>query len=263
MKKTSLLAAAGLLWTLMLAPTVVLAVEEGPESALPFNASLVTEYRYRGISQSRLQPAVQGGVDYTNPNGFYVGTWASTIKWIKDAGNLPTTTPHVNTGSTDFEWDFYGGYKFEVAKDLTLDLGGLYYLYAGNKYVNVPGSVNANTFELYAAISIGAFTTKYSLSTTNLFGFANSKGSGYLDLTYTADLGDGLSLAPHYGRQDVRHNGISSYNDFALTLGKDFGKGFNLSATLLGTDANKAAYVSPAGKALGKSTVTAMLKYNF
>ena len=258
MKKTSLLAAAGLLWTLMLAPTVVLAVEEGPESALPFNASLVTEYRYRGISQSRLQPAVQGGYDYTNPNGFYVGTWASTIKWVKDAGKIAG----ANAGSTDFEWDFYGGYKFEVAKDVTLDLGGLYYLYAGNKLANI-GAVNANTFELYAAVSMGAFTAKYSLSTTNLFGFANSKGSGYLDLTYTADLGDGLSLAPHYGRQDVRHNGFSSYNDFALTLGKDFGKGFNLSATLLGTDANKAAYVSPAGKALGKSTVTAMLKYNF
>ena len=247
MKKTSLLAAAGLLWTLMLAPTVVLAVEEGPESALPFNASLVTEYRYRGISQSRFQPAVQGGYDYSNANGLYFGTWASTIKWVKDAG-----------GKSDFEWDIYGGYKTELAKNLNLDIGGLYYLYTGNNL-----KPSANTFEVYGAVSVGAFTAKYSLSTTNLFGFANSKGSGYLDLTYTADLGNGLTLAPHYGRQDVRHNGFSSYNDFALTLGKDFGKGFNLSATLLGTDANKAAYVSPAGKALGKSTVTAMLKYNF
>ena len=249
------LAAIATLAGLAAAPVAVRA-EDAPATA--FNIGVVTDYRYRGISQSRLQPALQGGIDYTNPNGFYVGTWASTIKWIKDAGKIAG----ANAGSTDFEWDFYGGYKFEVAKNVTLDLGGLYYLYAGNKLANI-GAVNANTFELYAAVSMGAFTAKYSLSTTNLFGFANSKGSGYLDLTYTADLGDGLSLAPHYGRQDVRHNGFSSYNDFALTLGKDFGKGFNASATLLGTDANKAAYVSPAGKALGKSTVTAMLKYNF
>ena len=253
--KLSALAALATVTTLSALPMAALA-EDAPSTT--FNIGVFSEYRYRGISQSRLQPALQGGADYANPNGFYVGTWASTIKWIKDAGKIAG----ANAGSTDFEWDFYGGYKFEVAKDVTLDLGGLYYLYAGNKLANI-GAVNANTFELYAAVSMGAFTAKYSLSTTNLFGFANSKGSGYLDLTYTADLGDGLSLAPHYGRQDVRHNGFSSYNDFALTLGKDFGKGFNLSATLLGTDANKAAYVSPAGKALGKSTVTAMLKYNF
>ena len=41
-----------------------------PESTLAFNAGVVSEYRYRGISQSRLQPALQGGVDYTDKSGF-------------------------------------------------------------------------------------------------------------------------------------------------------------------------------------------------
>ena len=249
------LAAIATLAGLAAAPVAVHA-EDAPATA--FNIGVVTDYRYRAISQSRLQPALQGGIDYTNPNGFYVGTWASTIKWIKDAGKIAG----ANAGSTDFEWDFYGGYKFEVAKDVTLDLGGLYYLYAGNKLANV-GAVNANTFELYAAVSVGAFTGKYSLSTSNLFGVPNSKGSGYLDLTYTADLGDGWSLAPHYGRQDIRHNGIGSYNDFALTLGKDFGKGISASAALLGTDAKSGVYVSPSGKNLGRSTVVLGVKYTF
>jgi uncharacterized protein (TIGR02001 family) len=52
---------------------------------LAFNVGAVSDYRYRGISQTRLKPAVQGGIDYSI-GGFYVGTWASTIKWIKDAG---------------------------------------------------------------------------------------------------------------------------------------------------------------------------------
>lgn len=247
MTKNSLTAVSGLLSTLLLLPMVAQAVEEGPESALPFNISVTTEYRYRGISQTRFQPAVQGGYDYSNANGIYLGTWLSNIKWIKDLG-----------GKANFEWDLYGGYKTELVKGVTLDVGGLYYLYSNNNL-----KPNANTFEVYAAVSVGAFTGKYSLSTTNLFGTADSKGSGYLDLSYTADLGDGLTLAPHYGRQEVRHNGFVSYNDFSLTLGKDFGKGFNASATLLGTDANKLAYVSPSGKSLGKSTVTAALKYNF
>ncbi len=226
------------------APTAVLA-EDAPATA--FNIGAVTEYRYRGISQSRLQPALQGGIDYTHPNGFYVGTWASTIQWIKDAG-----------GKADVEIDLYAGYKKELAKDATLDLGALYYLYPSNNL-----KPSANTFELYAALSLGAFTGKYSLSTSNLFGFTNSKGSGYLDLSYTADLGDGLSLAPHYGRQDVRHNGGGSYNDFSLALGKDFGKGISVSATLLGTDAKSGVYVSPAGKNLGRSTVVLGGKYTF
>ena len=66
-----------------------------------FNVGAVTDYRYRGISQTRLEPALQGGADFAHKSGFYVGTWASSIKWIKDAG-----------GDADAEVDIYGGYKF-------------------------------------------------------------------------------------------------------------------------------------------------------
>ena len=51
---------------------------------LAFNAGAVTDYRYRGNSQTRVAPALQGGVDYTS-GGLYLGAWASTSKWISDA----------------------------------------------------------------------------------------------------------------------------------------------------------------------------------
>ena len=55
--------------------------EQKPEHELSFNAALTSDYRYRGLSQSRLDPAVQGGADYVhNPTGLYVGTWLSSIK---------------------------------------------------------------------------------------------------------------------------------------------------------------------------------------
>ena len=63
-----------------------------PASTLSFNVGATTDYRYRGISQSRLQPAVQGGIDYADKSGFYVGAWGSTIKWIKDSGASKGTT---------------------------------------------------------------------------------------------------------------------------------------------------------------------------
>jgi uncharacterized protein (TIGR02001 family) len=63
------------------------AAEAKPDNEVTFNAAIVSDYRYRGVSQTRLKPAVQGGADYTNnPTGFYAGTPLSTIKWTKDAG---------------------------------------------------------------------------------------------------------------------------------------------------------------------------------
>ena len=84
-----------------------------PESSLSFNVGAVSDYRYRGISQSRLKPAVQGGFDYADKSGFYVGAWASSIKWIKDAG-----------GDASVEVDLYGGYKGALGV-VSYDLGFL------------------------------------------------------------------------------------------------------------------------------------------
>ena len=245
--KRSLLAVSALISTLSVVPSLSHADEQGPESSAPFNLSLASEYRYRGISQTRFQPALQGGYDYSNPNGIYLGTWLSSIKWIKDAG-----------GNANVEWDLYGGYKGAINKDLSYDVGGLYYEYSSNHL-----TPSANTFEIYGALTYGLFTAKYSHSTTNLFGFNDSRGSGYLDLSASFDLGNGWSLAPHIGHQSVAHFSKASYNDYSLTLGKDLGKGFNLSAALIGTDADKTTYVSPSGQFLGRSTLVGIIKYNF
>ena len=235
MKKSSFVAALALATTAVL-PSLAYA-------DVAFNAGVVTDYRYRGISQSRLKPAVQGGVDYTQ-GAFYLGAWASTIKWVKDGG-----------GAADLEIDLYGGYKFELAKDLTLDLGVLGYIYPGHKLATSP-----NTTELYGAVTFGPATLKYSHSTTNLFGFTSSKSSGYLDLNATFDVA-GFSLTPHIGRQTVKNNGAYAYTDLALTVSKDVGNGVILSATLVDTDTGN--YLSPAGKDLGKTSLVLGAKINF
>lgn len=155
-----------------LSAVAVPSISLAADSSVAFNAGVVTDYRYRGISQSRLQPALQGGVDFT-AGAFYLGAWGSTIKWIKDGG-----------GDANVEIDLYGGYKGEISKGVTYDIGALAYQYPSNKL-----KPSANTFEVYGAITAGPVTAKYSRSTTNLFGFANSKGSGYLDISATFDVG--------------------------------------------------------------------------
>lgn len=219
-----------------------------PESTLAFNVGAVSEYRYRGISQTRLNPAMQGGFDYNDKSGFYVGAWASTIQWIKDA-----------RGNANVELDLYGGYK-GTAGDAAYDVGYLHYEYPSNNL-----KPNANTDEFYGAVTVGVFTAKYSHAVSNLFGFSESKNSGYLDLSAAFDLGNGYSFTPHVGRQYVsgKGNGIYSYTDTALTLGKDFGNGLSASAAIIGTNAKAGSYVSPANKDLGKSGLVVGLKYTF
>jgi uncharacterized protein (TIGR02001 family) len=231
--------------------------EDAPSTT--FNIGAVSDYRYRGISQSGLKPALQGGADYSNPNGIYLGTWLSTIKWIKDGGKMAG----VDTGGTNVEWDLYGGYKGEFTKELTYDVGGLYYVYPSNKYGNIAGGANANTFELYGALTFSVVTAKYSHALTNTFGFGDSKGSGYFDLSATFDLGSGFSLVPHVGHQTIEHTSAANYTDYSLTLGKDFGNGFSLSAMAVGTNASKTGYVTPDNKFTGKSALVVGAKYSF
>ncbi len=224
-----------------------------PDYTLSFNAGVVSDYRYRGISQSRLKPAVQAGVDFAHKNGFYLGAWGSSIKWIKDSG------------STDgsIELDLYGGHKGELAKGLAYDVGLLRYEYVGNKLSSstLASYANANTTEVYGALTAGVFTAKYSRSLTNLFGNINSKGSQYLDLSAAFDLGDGWSLTPHVGRQLVKNSPTYHYTDYSMTLGKDLGKG--LSASLMVVDTDTKAYTGPNDKVLSKSGVVVGVKYSF
>ena len=215
---------------------------------LSFNVGATTDYRYRGISQTRLKPAVQGGIDFS-AGGFYVGTWASSIKWIKDAG-----------GDARAEVDFYGGYKGEITKDLGYDVGVLRYQYFGHDL-----AVSPNTTEVYGAMTFGPATLKYSHAVTNLFGFSDSKNSSYIDLSAGFEVG-GVTLTPHIGYQKVKNNGDFSYTDYAFTVSKDF-SGLTVSASAVYADVKKPggtpAYIGPNGKNLGKAGVVLGVKYTF
>jgi uncharacterized protein (TIGR02001 family) len=238
-----------------------------PDYTLSANVGVVSDYRYRGISQTRRDPALQGGADFAHKSGFYIGTWLSTIKWIHDYSDVP---PQQDIKGS-VEWDIYGGYKFN-AGPVGLDVGLLQYWYPSNKLADTGGGgvfKNANTTEGYVAGTWGPATLKYSYAFTNLFGQYNfgtnegTDGSWYLDLSAAFDLPwYGLTLTPHVGRQKVQNIGNASYTDFSLTLGKDFGNGISASLAWVGTNADQNYYFSPAnGKYLGKDAAVVGVKY--
>jgi len=264
MKKSALATAAVLA---AIAGPVTAFAEDAPAGTTPaadasplsFNVGAVSDYRYRGISQTKMKPALQGGADYA-AGPVYVGTWLSTIKWVKDSGG-------GNGGNAPAEWDLYGGTKGDIIKDtLTYDVGVLAYVYLGEKFHDI-GLANPDTGEIYGALTYGVFTAKVSVSATPLFGVPDSKGSQYYDLSANFDLGSGFTLTPHVGHQAVRGSYAktvdASYTDYSVTLGKDFGKGLSASLQVVGTDANKTWYATSTGKFTGRTGVVAGVKYTF
>ena len=222
-----------------------------PDFTLAYNIGGTTDYRFRGISQSSFKPAVQGGIDFSHKSGAYAGVWASNVNWIKD---------YIGATDGSLEVDFFGGYKGELAKDLGFDLGVIAYVYPSN---NTP--TNANTNEIYAALTYGPVTAKYSRSLGNFVANPNSAASQYLEVAASFDVGNGFSITPHLGRQTIPNQTASAgdYTDYALTVNKDLGNGLSASLTLLGTDAKDAFYkVAPIDN-LGKSGLLVGLKYSF
>lgn len=96
----------------------------GDEFAISGNIAITSDYRFRGISQSNEDPAVQGGFDSSFEPGFYLGSWASSIDF--GDGN--------DTGSfSTIEMDYYAGWRGPIGDtDFGIDVGYLYYDYPGD-----------------------------------------------------------------------------------------------------------------------------------
>jgi uncharacterized protein (TIGR02001 family) len=246
----------------VVAATILPIVTRAQESSsVSYNIGVISDFRPRGISLSGLNPALQGGIDFAHPRGIYAGTWASTIRWVKDSGKL--VKPNADSGSTPIEWDIYGGYRGKLgSRGPGFDVGVLAYVYPGNKIGNA-GGVNANTAEVYGALTMSVLTAKYSHSMTNLFGFSDSKGSSYLEASANVDLGHGWAVVPHVGHQEIKNNRVFSYSDYSVSVFKTLGGGFTLSAAMIGTDAGEDVYITPSGKFTGKNMAMIGAKYNF
>jgi uncharacterized protein (TIGR02001 family) len=241
------------------------AAPAAPETTIAYNVGVVSQYRYRGLAQTRGYPALQGGVDYSNANGVYLGAWASTIRWIGDSSS--TSIPVDGKA----ELDLYGGYKFENS-GISYDVGFLRYQYVNNTLSKYSALyVNANTNEIYGAATLGAYTFKYSKAVSNLFGYKNSTGSGYFDLSANYDMGAGFTLSPHIGHQSVKgtsssyYGGGLSYTDYSLTLAKDLGDGLSATIATVSTNAKKNSnFLSNSSNYnAAKDTVVVGVKYTF
>jgi uncharacterized protein (TIGR02001 family) len=258
-----------LLNTLILAalavPSMAMAADAAPASPHTFtsNVGLVSNYLYRGISQTGAGGAIQGGFDYAHSSGFYAGVWGSTISWLSDP--VPAVAANAS-----LELDTYAGYK-GTAGSVSYDVGFLRYNYPGTYAV---GAVKADTNEIYGAVSYSIVTAKYSYSLGDTFGVPDAKGTNYLDLSANYTLPDtGIALGAHYGKQTYKGSsarysaavaaGSPTYSDYKLSATKDF-SGYVLGLAYSGTNANNSPfYTNAQNKQLGKSTAVLSLTRSF
>lgn len=232
-----------------------------PDHQFAFNVGATSDYRFRGISQTRGGPAVFGGADYTHtPTGLYFGAWASTIRWIKDLG-----------GNSSYELDIYGGKRGEVA-GLSYDVGLIRYFYPDNKLpvsTVVSGLSSANTTEAYLQVGYGIATLKYSYALTDFIGWGfGTDGSDYIDLSVNPEIADGYVLNLHVGKQTVKNyvntttGANANYTDWKVGVTKDFGVVVGALA-VVGTNADKNEYNFGGRRYLGDTKVLATITKNF
>ena len=177
------------------------------------NVGATSDYRFRGISQTQNSQALQGGVDYADKSGFYIGNWNSSVS------NL------LYTDSIGLENDLYAGFKKEIIKGVTVDVGSYNYFYsqAANRFVS-----NSNTHEVYAAVGYGPMVAKYSQSLGDSFGVANSKSSKYVQADLKLPIAAKLTADAHVGHTMVANHSTTDYTDYKV------GATYNLAGFALG-----------------------------
>lgn len=248
----SLAAAGALLAIAVIAPAQ--AQENSPTASplhLSGNLGIVSQYVFRGTTQTNEKPALQGGFDLTHDNGLYAGAWLSNISWISD------TNP---AASASIEADLYAGWKPALTDWLSGDIGVLHYAYPGSYPA---GMTKPDTTELYLGADAKWIAFKYSYSTGNTFGNADTRGSSYADLSVTHELTAGTNGIAHIGRQRYTGPNAStlSYTDWKLGLTRDF-SGYVLGLAYTGSNAPDVGYTIR-GKNIGRNQWVASLNKSF
>ena len=144
--------------------------------------AVLTEYQFRGISQSNEDPAIQVGIDYGHASGLYVGFWASSVEFNSGSGN-----------ETQLETNFYTGYAGSAGV-FDYDIGFLYYYYP-EEDDDEPGT-GAGEQDLWEVYG--------SLGTT-------------FDMAYEPSVTAGFAYSPDYYGSDG--DSIYVYGEFGLSLG--------------------------------------------
>jgi uncharacterized protein (TIGR02001 family) len=179
------------------------ASEAGPWGGFTANIALTSDYRFRGISQTDRDPAVQGSVQYTDDSGLFANAWASNIDF-----NDPQDSP--------LEIDFTAGYNLKLWETTDATIKAVYYWY--------PDSDPANYDYLEGIFGVSHDFGQFALSGELAYSpdfFAETGDAvaltGGLVIPVSEDFLDGLSASAHLGHQWIDKAADYAFWDVGLT----------------------------------------------
>ena len=160
------------------------AVEPKPDWTFPGSVSLVSDYIFRGQSQSWGRPSLQFAVEADHKSGLYAGFSAETVsdKWLPGA---------------NLEADYYAGFRSTlpgIASAVGFDVGAIYYTYPNGDWDQsaFPSkSATLDTAEAYLALSYSWLTLKTGVTLGPYFGW-NKNNSG-VGIGFNGDLKAGVT----------------------------------------------------------------------
>jgi uncharacterized protein (TIGR02001 family) len=197
------------------------AADPAPAWSVTGNVTVVSDYVFRGITQTQGKGMLQAGLDAVHSDGYYLGAFVSGVSWAA-----------YNNGSKK-ELDLYGGYRIPMADGANFDVGLVTYWFPGAEYTAGSHTVKYNTQELKFGWNKGAFNVYGWLATSKHWsGFAidpvsgafhKSKGSTYIEANWNPEIMAGTVLNLHVGHQAVRN--FSGYNFSDVKVGVTYTAG--------------------------------------
>jgi uncharacterized protein (TIGR02001 family) len=186
-------------------------VEASGPIDVEFSIEAVNDYRFRGVSLSDKDFAIQPGVTISHESGFYVSAWGSNI---------------APNGGDDIELDLVAGFSAE-AGPVTFDVNATYYVYPG------AGSFNYVEFITRTSTAVGkgevGLTLAYAPSQANI----GSSDNFYAAIDGSFPLGDSpLSIEGSFGFEDGAFG--DKKKDWSLGVNAEFGA-FTLGAAYVDT----------------------------
>ncbi|HEY3327915.1 MAG TPA: TorF family putative porin [Novimethylophilus sp.] len=199
------------------------AAAPAPNWTFPGSISVVSDYIWRGQTQTWGKPAAQLGIEADHASGAYAGFWGSNVSshWL----------PNANV-----EMDFYGGIRNSFATDFKYDVGLIYVYYPDANFDKAPAfqpplgkykSSKLNTAELYGSLGWKWFSVKAGTTLTKFYGW-NVDNSGSATAV-------GVGNAPSFfgSRAGVDTKGSTRYSTYVQgNVSYDVAPGWNVAGEI-------------------------------
>lgn len=185
---------------------------DAPASSVSWEVSAVSDYLFRGASQTNQKPTVQGNLTWTAASGLYVGSFASGVDFGEDSPSV--------------EVDYFVGYGFDVSDKVNVDVLLNRYTYPGASELAYNELVTTTTIAKDWAVNVSYTNDVWGTDTAGW----------YFGLGHDWSLPNDVTLSANVGRSVFDDHGVAAdYTDWSVGLSRDFGPA-NIALGYYGVD---------------------------